>query len=108
MSWHKRLFTKEMENSPFKLLTAVTFALGLASLALRSDWLPWKIVSQSEINQLQSQIDSLQADLAAARGPKRNGEWMHDPNYRTALEKKPMQGTQDASHGRETGGARAY
>ena len=63
---------------------------------LYSEMTPWRVIKQEE-------LDRFQAELIAARLPvKRSGEWMFDPNYRTALERTKVGGVTESSAQYET------
>lgn len=84
---------------------------------LRTDWIPWRIVSRTE---LQAHDAAITAGARAARvqqphgkpgagvatiplpTPSHAGEWMRDPNYRSALEKTTVAGGPEKGKSRES------
>ena len=55
--------------------------------------LPWRIVSQQSLDELNNQIISLNQQLAAAKQVQAaatpSGAWMWDPNHKNALDTTP-------------------
>ncbi len=102
---------------PLKILVSCVLTLAAAVALLRSDWIPWRIVSRTELQAHDAAITAA-AKTTAARIPQRGkpaagvatipvptpshaGEWMRDPNYRSALEKTTVAGGPEKGKSRE-------
>ena len=103
---------------PLKILVSCVLTLAAAVALLRFDWIPWRIVSRTELQAHDAAITAA-AKAAATRVPPRSnptagvatiplptpshaGEWMRDPNYRSALEKTTVAGGPEKGKSRES------
>jgi hypothetical protein len=70
---------------------------------LRTEVTPYRIVSVTELDEMKAAAQqAARAPLAvAAPTPVRDGQWMYDPKYRSALEKTTVVGVPEASKRRE-------
>jgi len=75
-----------------QFLFAAMFGAAATIGVLHYELTPWRVIKQE-------QLDRFQAELTAARTipVKKPGEWMFDPNYRTALEKTKIAGVTESS-----------
>ncbi len=102
---------------PLKILLSCLLSVASAVALLRTDWIPWRIVSRSELQAHDAAIVTTaraSARTQQTRGrpaagvatipaptPNHSGEWMRDPNYRSALEKTTVAGGSEKAKSRE-------
>lgn len=102
-----------MRAMPLKILLSCLLPVAAAVALLRTDWIPWRIVSRAELQAHDAAIvaaarkpQSLNRPAAGvatipAPTPNHSGEWMRDPNYRSALEKTTVAGGSEKAKSRE-------
>lgn len=74
------------------ILTVLVTAI-LVVLVLRSELTPWRIVSKADLDQRrQSSVVERRVAVPVRPAANHSGDWMHDPNYRSALEKTTIVG----------------
>ena len=95
-----------------KSILAVIVTVVAAMIFLHTDISPWRIVSQTDLDDLNKQIAGLkqqqeqqqQQIVTSFQAPTPHpGAWMWDPNYRTALEKTTVVGAPEIAKSREHG-----
>ena len=89
-----------------KILGTVIVTILVVIAFLHSDFCPWRIVDRSALDELNQQVTSLNAQLAArpsvqAAAQAHSGSWMWDPSYRTALEKTTIVGVPEDAKSRD-------
>ena len=119
MSFSRRLVTIRGMSLKTPLFCVLTLAVAIA--LLRSDWIPWRIVSRSELQAHDAFVAATATAAARTRQPgtraapaaggvatipvptpTHSGEWMRDPNYRSALEKTTVAGGPEKGKSRES------
>ena len=74
------------------LLTALVTAVIFVVL-LRSDLTPWRIVKKTDLDQLsRPRVVERRVAVPIAASVDHAGDWIRDPNYRSALEKRRLSG----------------
>ncbi len=111
--------SRHHRGMPLKILVSCVLTLAAAVAVLRSDWVPWRIVSRTELQAHDAAITAAAKATAARVQPPRSkpavgvatiplptpshaGEWMRDPNYRSALEKTTVAGGPEKGKSRES------
>lgn len=83
-----------------KTILTILFTAGLVVLILRSNVTPWRLVTAADLDRKSppAQIIERRVMVPTAPAVNHSGDWMHDPNYRTGLEKTTVAGRpEDAS-----------
>ena len=84
------------------LAAMLFFPMGMVGL-LRSDMTPWRLVSAQELDELRARATSVSQEVAQTSAQQSQGAWMHEPTYRSALEKTTVIGVPERSKSREAG-----
>jgi hypothetical protein len=82
-----------------KILFGAIRAVVLFVLLLRSEVTPWRIVRAEDLERPNQPTRVL---IPVTRAAEPSGDWMRNPNYRTALEKTTVVGRPEQAAERDT------
>ena len=83
----------------FIFTVLLTVAIGI--IVLRSELTPWRIVNRADLEAKAPAVVQRTVVVPAAPREDHSGDWMHDPNYRSALEKTTLAGHPEGAFDRD-------
>jgi len=91
-----------------RILFTVLLTIGVGIGVLRSDLTPWCIVNKADLVAKAPVPVPVQRRIVLPAAPKEDhsGDWMRDPDYRSALEKTTIVGRPEGAAVRDQGKAK--
>lgn len=85
-----------------KFILTVLLTVGVGLGVLRTDLTPWRIVNKEQLQaRVPAHVEGRMVVPAAASAADHSGDWMRDPNYRSALEKTTVVGRPEGAASRD-------
>lgn len=87
-----------------KFILTVLLTVGVGIGVLHSDLTPWRIVNKEQLQaRAPALVERRVVVPAAPPAADHSGDWMRDPNYRSALEKTTVVGRPEGAAARDLG-----
>ena len=83
-----------------KTLITILFSAGAVVALLYSEITPWRIVNKADLKPV---VIERRIVVPATSRTDHSGEWMHDPDYRSALERTTVVGAPEPAAHRDIG-----
>lgn len=87
-----------------KIILLILCTIGIGILILRSELTPWRLVRATDLQRSNATTPATvvrRVFVPVNSGRDHSGDWMHDPNYRSALERTTVVGRPETAAARD-------